>query len=101
VAVTKPKDTDLPLVVVRWDDAWTTETPASLDGHLVHKPERVTTIGWLLKDDAVGIQLANEFYDETYRGRTFVPRAMIVTVTPFKLAKVRQVKITPEETPLA
>jgi len=84
--------TKLPLVVVEWDDAWTTETPATLDGHLVHKPERVTTIGWLLKDDEIGVQLANEFYDETYRGRTFVPRAMVVKVTPFKLTKPREAR---------
>ena len=92
--------TRLPLVVLEWDDAWTTETPATLDGHLVHKPERVTTIGWLLKDDAVGVQLANEFYDETYRGRTFVPRAMVVKMTPFKLTKPRTEKprtVTPTE----
>ena len=77
---------DIPLVVVEWNDAWTSEVPATLDGHLVHKPERITTIGWLLREDEQGVQLANEFYDGTYRGRTFVPKAMVV--------KIRRVKLT-------
>jgi hypothetical protein len=80
--------TTLPLVVVEWDDAWQTETPATLRD-FVHKPERITTIGWLMKDDEVGVQLANEFYDDTYRGRTFIPRAMVVKVTPYALTKPR------------
>jgi hypothetical protein len=83
------------LVVVLWDDAWTTETPATMDGHLVHKPERITTLGWLMKDDEIGVQLANEFYDNTYRGRTFIPRAMVVKVTPFRLAQQRVKKEKP------
>lgn len=82
----------LPLVVVLWDDAWQSETPATM-AHFEHKPERVTTIGWLMKDDDVGVQLANEFYDETYRGRTFIPRAMIVRVTRYGLAKPRVPKV--------
>ncbi len=81
--------TKLPLVVVEWDDAWQTETPAALNGPMVHAPERVTTIGWVLRDDAEGIQLANEFYDDTYRGRTFIMRSMVRKVTPYKLTKPR------------
>jgi hypothetical protein len=84
---------ELPLVVVEWDDAWQSETPATLD-HFVHKPERITTIGWLMKDDAIGVQVCNEFYDETYRGRTFIPRAMVVTVTHYALKKPRQPKVS-------
>lgn len=82
----------LPLVVVEWDDAWQSETPATL-AHFVHKPERITTIGWLMKEDDVGVQLANEFYDDTYRGRTFIPRAMIVGVTRYGLSKSRKPKV--------
>lgn len=83
---------DLPLVVVKWNDAWTTEIPASLDGHLVHKPELITTIGWLMVDDEQGVQLANEFYDSTYRGRTFIPRGMVVSVTEYSLSKKKKKK---------
>jgi hypothetical protein len=86
----------LPLVVVEWDDAWQSETPATL-AHFVHKPERITTIGWLMKNDEIGVQLANEFYDETYRGRTFIPRAMVVKVTAFRLSKQRVKKEKPSE----
>lgn len=83
--------TDLPLVVVLWEDAWCSETAVTPD-HLVHKPERITTIGWLLRDDEVGVQLANEHYDGTYRGRTFIPRAMVQKVQPYRLAKPRRAK---------
>lgn len=83
--------TKLPLVVVVWNDAWASET-AVTQTELVHKPEKIVTIGWLLRDDEVGVQLANEHYDETYRGRTFIPRGMVQSVTHYQLAKPRQKK---------
>lgn len=67
-----------------------------------HGPMPVQTIGWLLLDDAVGISIANEQSTQdgadVFRGRTFVPRAMIVKVTPYRLTKARQQKS--EGTPL-
>lgn len=82
---------DKTLAIVRWDDAWTSEEPvsASMAANL-HKPEAVTTIGWILIDDTTGVTLANEHYDDTFRGRTFIPRAMIVSVTPYTLSKPRK-----------
>lgn len=81
------------LVVVEWNDAWTSEEAVSDDmAVMVHKPELVTTIGWVLVDNDEGLQLSNEFYGTTYRGRTLIPRAMIKSVTPFKLSKPRQSK---------
>jgi hypothetical protein len=91
--------TTLPLVLVIWNDAWSSETPVTLD-HFVHEPETVTTIGWLLRDDDTGVQLANEFYDDTYRGRTFIPRAMIQSVTPYALTKPRQRKVHEHRNPV-
>jgi hypothetical protein len=84
--------TALPLVVVEWMDAWTLETPTTANGPFAHEPEKVTTIGWLLKDDEIGVQLANEFYDDSYRGRTFIPRAMVRSVTHHVLAKPRRAR---------
>lgn len=92
--------TSLQLAIVEWDDAWTSEEPVSRSmAATVHKPELVTTIGWVLLDDERGITLANEYYDDTYRGRTFVPRAMIRSVTPYKLSKPRRKKADPPPTP--
>ncbi len=86
----------LPLVVVEWLDAWTKEDGVTLDDAKTnHAPTLVTTIGWCLLRDEAGIQLANEYFDDTYRGRTFVPAGMIKSVTPFKLARPRKPKETP------
>lgn len=88
--------TNLPLVVVEWNDACTFDSGATLkDIAASHRPEVVTTIGWLLLDDTAGISMASEFYDDTYRGRSFIPRAMVVSVTPFTLTKPRKKKEQP------
>lgn len=83
---------DLPLVLVTWkdanvggDDAVTLENVASY-----HKPTIVTTLGWLLKSDAEGVTLVNEFYDNIYRGRTFIYAPMVVSIEFYSLAKKRK-----------
>ena len=89
----------LPLVIVEWLDAWTNELGVTVeDVGASHKPMRVRTIGWLLKDDDIGVSLANEHFDDnSYRGRTFILRPMIVSVLPFALTKPRQRKGRPKE----
>ena len=84
----------LPLVIVTWHDAWTNELGVTVeDVRASHKPMVVRTIGWLLLDDEVGVSLANEhFDDESYRGRTFILRSMVVDVQPFTLTKPRKRK---------
>lgn len=90
------KQQTLPLVVVEWNDAWVdgTDPVSPADVAATHKPKVVITMGWVLKDDEQGISLANEHYagEDTYRGRTFIPRVMVKNVTPFKLAKIREKK---------
>jgi hypothetical protein len=82
---------NLPLVVCVWKDAYTDEDGISLDDvHHYHKPTLVTTIGWCLLHNEEGITLVNEYYDKVYRGRTFIPAAMIQSVTPYTLAKPRK-----------
>jgi hypothetical protein len=79
-----------PLAIISWHDAWVDESP--VDASTVgfdHSPKLIHTIGWVLKSDAVGITVVNEFYDDTYRGRTFIPAAMIVSVQEFTLSKKR------------
>ena len=95
----------LPLVIVQWADAWTNEMSVTLeDAKASHKPMAVETIGWLLVDDEVGVSLANEHFDDgSYRGRTFILRSMVRSVTVHALAKprIKQPKPKPRETPVA
>jgi hypothetical protein len=82
--------TKLPLVLVVWEDADTGEEAVDRDTVVsYHRPTIVHTLGWVLKDDDVGVTLVNEFYSESYRGRTFIPRKMIQSVTPYNLSKPR------------
>lgn len=83
----------LPFVVVVWDDADTGEEAVTVDTvGSYHQATRVTTVGWQVKYDDTGITLVNEFYSHTYRGRTFIPHKMIVSVTPTKLTAPRRKK---------
>lgn len=77
------------LVVVRWNDAWVKaeENITLEDVRLSHAPLVVETIGWLLHEDEVGASIANEKYDGYFRGRTFIYRPMIISITPYNLTK--------------
>jgi len=83
--MTTSKRSPIPLVIVHWLDAWTNELGVTVeDVGATHKPMPVQTIGWLLKEDETGISLANEYFDDgSYRGRTFIPRSLVVKVTPY------------------
>lgn len=85
---------DLPLVLVEWNDAWGKgEEPVTLsDVAATHQPTVIHTLGWVLLEDEDGISLANEYYLDTYRGRTFIPRVLVRSVTPFSLTKPRKRK---------
>lgn len=89
-----------PLVIVEWLDAWQDQDNfATAHGiKATHEPMPIQTIGWLLQDDEVGISLANEqSTDEghdVFRGRTFIPRAMVKSTTPYQLTKPRRKRVT-------
>jgi hypothetical protein len=76
------------LVLCVWDDAWgdAHESVTITDADLRHKATVMQTVGWLLRDDEKGVSLFNERCldqgEESYRGRTFIPRAMVKSVTP-------------------
>lgn len=76
----------LPLVLVVWDDAHADASEAlSLDDVAVkHRAAVFQTVGWLLRDDGLGVSVANERCldqgDEVYRGRTFIPRSLIKSI---------------------
>lgn len=85
---------NLPLVVIEWDDAWIDATePISLsEVHVQHRPKVIVTLGYLLLSDSIGVSVAAEYYkdEDVYRGRTFIPRAMVRSVKPYKLTKPRK-----------
>ena len=93
------------LVKVIWKDAWVDgNEPINLDeAHLKHRPMLMTTLGWLLIDNQEGVSVANEHYVDdsgmdTYRGRTFIPRGMVLKVEPLtkpKVKRTRKPKIEP------
>lgn len=87
-----------PFVIVVWDDAYGgAHTPVG-EHELAadHKPLVVQTAGWLLVDNDEGVSLFNERYDDggstLWRGRSFIPRGMIRSVTPFTLSRPRRKK---------
>lgn len=87
------------LVIVVWDDAWAdgTDSIGEADYDAKHRPTVMQTIGWLLRDDDKGVSVFNERCldkgEEVYRSRTFIPRAMIKSCTPFSLTKPRKKKL--------
>lgn len=88
------------IVKIVWHDAWADATePINIEEvHQKHRPMVMTTLGWLLIDNELGVSVANEQYIddsgiETYRGRTFIPREMVKEVSPLK--KPRKVAVKP------
>jgi hypothetical protein len=88
------------LVLVVWNDAWQDQDnfTSSHGIAMSHKPMAVQTLGWLIHEDHTGLSIVNEqSLDESgaevFRGRTFVPRAMVSSVTDFKLALPRRARV--------
>lgn len=73
--------------VCKWQDAWADGVDDATHENVrdKHRPLEMETRGWILLDDEIGISL---FYERcleplSYRGRTFIPRAMIKSVEEF------------------
>lgn len=68
-----------------------------------HRPVLMETAGWLLWDDEVGVSLFNErdLTDGSYRGRTFIPRSLIVSTTEVRLVKPKRKKVSHDDGPPA
>lgn len=90
-------------VFVYWDDAWQDqENFATAHGiATTHEPMPIETAGWLIQDDEIGVSVVNERSTQdghdVFRGRTFVPRAMIKEVVPVKITRPRLKKVADEE----
>lgn len=85
-------------IEVVWRDAWADAVTAVTlkDVHESHKPELITTFGWLLFEDEDGISLANEVCaDGSYRGRSYIPKVLITKRTVLKLTKPKKPKSIP------
>lgn len=95
------------LVLITWADAWQDQENFSTAHGIstTHGPMIVETLGWLIQDDEVGISVVNERSTQdgkdVFRGRTFIPRAMVKSVAPFNLTKPRRPRTAkqPLETP--
>lgn len=92
-------------VIVEWHDAWADNEEFvktdKVDEN--HKPAVIETAGWLLVDNEVGLSIFNERAPQEgcWRGRTFVPRGMLVSLERVKLTKARakskRIRQTPSE----
>lgn len=91
---------DPTLVLVVWEDAHADASEAlSLEDMAVkHRAAVFQTVGWLIIEDEKGVSVANERCldagDEVYRGRTFIPKSLIRSVTP--VFKPRKPKLAPK-----
>lgn len=86
---------------VRWLDAWADGVDDVMPDkvHEKHRPIAMQTRGWILLDDEIGVSLFYErSEDGAYRGRTFIPRGMIVSIDDFpakRKPRIKKVKHVP------
>lgn len=67
-----------------------------------HATTLMQTYGWLIRSDAVGVTVAQEWrpHDGIYRDRTTIPRGMVVEEVMYALSKPRvRTKRRPESVP--
>lgn len=70
-----------PFVCVSWDDAHGNAGTAFSLHEIPHASVQIDTYGFLLREDEKGVSVVNEVcHDGTYRGYTYVPRALIIAV---------------------
>lgn len=87
------------LVKVVWNDAHGSAANVVYDiDEIPHGPIECTSYGLLLKQDEQGVSIASEQVGvDTYRGYSFMPAGMLVSIQPVKKArKPRKPKVIPE-----
>lgn len=74
------------LVCVIWKDAHGSAANVVYDiDEIPHAPIECESYGLLLKQDEVGVSIASEKVDvDTYRGYSFIPAGMLVSIKPMK-----------------
>jgi hypothetical protein len=94
---------DFPYMLVEWNDAYGTseDDVFTLDDLTDHRPIRMRTRGMILLDNEHGITMTSEDYldnnKQYFRGRQFIPRGMIVSVTPVKTVRSKKKAPAPSE----
>jgi hypothetical protein len=72
------------LVKVIWNDAFTDLTKHVYSAaEINHEPAVLESVGWLLREDEIGITIAQDKItgeEFTYRNVGFIPRGMIVNI---------------------
>ena len=75
-----------PLVCIHWLDAHGTASTAYTEETIPHKAYPMHTYGLLMRDDESGVSVCSEnYFDDVdqimnYRGHSFIPRGMVVSV---------------------
>jgi hypothetical protein len=88
-------DPDLPFWTVLWHDAHGSGVGEVELAEIPHEPTWIITNGYLLREDAIGITIAGEYTENnTYRSRTFIPRAAAVWAGPREAWKRRRKRAT-------
>lgn len=77
------------LVKITWLDAHGSAANVAYEiEEIPHAAIKVVTYGILLKDDEVGVSIANEVCDTSvFRGYSFVPRVLVVKMEPVKTSR--------------
>ncbi len=88
-----------PRVLVIWSDAWTDVSEAPVEDHR-HSPWTYAAEGFLLRSDATGVSLAQEIgEDGQFRGRTFIPRPIVIHEIPLPALRIPRRKPRPTDPP--
>lgn len=85
-------------VGVTWLDAHGAGVTAYSEHEIPHRGVRITTYGWELREDAEGVSIVNEVCaDGTYRGYTFIPASLVLTVDVLPLGRKSRSKPGPRK----
>ena len=98
----KNNETGGQVIVVSWNDAWgDAGSEVTLkDVADTHKPEKIHTMGCVLYEDETGVSLANErCANGSFRGRTYIPAGMVISIERFGLSKPRKTPRQPKGKP--
>lgn len=83
-----------PIVVVEWSDAYGDGQEQWFEGsEVTHDPLVVKTIGYMMKNDDIGVTLWQDMCKEdgsSYRGKTVIPKGMIRSVTELQPKRKRK-----------
>ncbi len=92
-----PNISDKPFVAVVWNDAKGAAVGELTEEEVLrdwHQPQQITTYGLLIRQDDIGVTIAAEITGTdpiTYRGLSFIPAAIVVSVADVKAKRRKKV----------